>query len=115
MCYSSRKSGMRMFEKRVHHFFKELVLFPANPIGEINEYFYRVEFQQRGSSHIHCLFWVKDAPVLDVDTDRAICTFADKYISCEGQASLQRAAQSIRHAYADCCINHTMSNNAIEQ
>ena len=30
-------------------------------LGEyhIEDYFYRVEFQQRGSAHIHCLFWVE--------------------------------------------------------
>ena len=25
----------------------------------IEDYFYRVEFQQRGSAHIHCVFWLK--------------------------------------------------------
>merc|ERR1712002_1263663 len=25
----------------------------------IEDYFYRVEFQQRGSAHIHCLFWLQ--------------------------------------------------------
>ena len=24
----------------------------------IEDYFYHVEFQQRGSAHIHCLFWL---------------------------------------------------------
>ena len=30
-------------------------------LGEyhIEDYFYHVEFQQRGSAHIHCLFWVQ--------------------------------------------------------
>ena len=32
------------------------------PVGQITDYFYRVEFQQRGSPHIHGLFWVKGAP-----------------------------------------------------
>ena len=25
----------------------------------IEDYFYRVEFQQRGSAHIHCVFWLQ--------------------------------------------------------
>ena len=37
----------------------------SNPIGKIIDYFYRVEFQQRGSPHIHSLLWVQDAPVID--------------------------------------------------
>ena len=32
------------------------------PIGEMVELFCRVELQQRGSPHIHALFWVKDSP-----------------------------------------------------
>ena len=31
-------------------------------IGEIADYFNRVEFQKRRSLHIHGLFWVKEAP-----------------------------------------------------
>ena len=33
----------------------------TNSFGKfhIEDYFYRVEFQQRGSAHIHCLFWLQ--------------------------------------------------------
>ena len=33
----------------------------TNSFGKfhIEDYFYRVEFQQRGSAHIHCLFWLE--------------------------------------------------------
>ncbi len=53
---------MRMFEKRVEALMRDLIMSPAQPIGEVIDFFYRVEFQQRGSPHIHCLFWVKEAP-----------------------------------------------------
>lgn len=39
-----------------------LILSPAQPISEVEDYFYRVEFQARGSPLIHLLVWVKDAP-----------------------------------------------------
>ncbi|XP_062612709.1 uncharacterized protein LOC134274433 [Saccostrea cucullata] len=42
---------------------------PAKPIGTIVDYFVRVEFQQRGSPHMHCLYWVENAPKLDEDKD----------------------------------------------
>ncbi|XP_076858467.1 uncharacterized protein LOC143512266 isoform X2 [Brachyhypopomus gauderio] len=73
---------MRMFEKRVEGLMN-LILSPAQPIGEVVDYFYRVEFQQRGSPHIHCLFWVKDAPEFEDDPDQVVCDFIDKYISCK--------------------------------
>ena len=55
----------------------------GKPSGEILDYFWRVEFQQRGSPHIHSLWWVKDAPNLrTVEGKRATLEFIDKYITC---------------------------------
>jgi len=55
---------------------------PAEPIGKIKDYFYRVEFQQRGSPHVHCLFCVENAPKLNED-DALVAAFIDHYITCE--------------------------------
>ncbi len=56
---------------------------PAHPIGKIKDYFYRVEFQQRGSPHVHCLFWIENAPLIDKNTDEEVVQFIDKYVTCE--------------------------------
>ena len=54
----------------------------SKPIGEIVDYFWRVEFQLQGSSHVHSLWWVKDAPDLQtVEGLRAVPGFIDKYIT----------------------------------
>ena len=54
----------------------------AKPIGEIVDYFWRVEFQLRGSPHVHSLWWVKDAPNLQtVEGMRAVPGFIDQHIS----------------------------------
>ncbi|KAI4881835.1 hypothetical protein NFI96_007838, partial [Prochilodus magdalenae] len=74
---------IRLFEKRVEALMKDLILSPAQPIGEVVDMFYRVEFQARGSGHIHCLFWIKDAPEYGKDDDRTVTAFIDKYISCQ--------------------------------
>ena len=63
-------------------FLKNVILSDANPIGKVKDYFYRVEFQLRGSPHTHCLFWIEDAPVLNDDTDDKVVEFIDKYVSC---------------------------------
>ena len=56
----------------------------SKPIGEIVDYFWRVEFQLRGSPHVHSLWWVKDAPDLQtVEGLRAVPGFIDKYITTE--------------------------------
>ena len=53
------------------------------PLGEIADWFYRVEYQQRGSPHIHMLIWLKDAPVFGVDNNDKVIAFIDKIISCK--------------------------------
>nr|XP_022296821.1 uncharacterized protein LOC111106437 [Crassostrea virginica] len=72
----------RMFEHRFHIFQREVIMSPSKPIGKIVDFFVRVEFQQRGSPHMHCLYWVENAPKLDVDSEETICSFIDKYVTC---------------------------------
>ena len=53
------------------------------PIGEIADYFYGVEFQQKRSPHIHGLFWVNEAPQYEKSSNEEIVSFVDKYITCQ--------------------------------
>ncbi|XP_056093733.1 uncharacterized protein LOC130072579 [Rhinichthys klamathensis goyatoka] len=79
-------TAARMFDYRWHCFLKDVIMSPAQPIGKIKDYFYRVEFQQRGSPHVHCLFWVENAPKLNEDnedSDALVAAFIDHYITCE--------------------------------
>ncbi|KAJ8019346.1 ATP-dependent DNA helicase PIF1 [Holothuria leucospilota] len=76
-------TAARMFDHRVKAFITHVILSPAKPVGEVINYFYRVEFQQRGWPHIHCLFWVKDAPVLGQSENSEVVSFINQYISCE--------------------------------
>ena len=52
------------------------------PIGKIKDWFYRVEYQQRGSPHIHMLIWLENAPVFSVDKDEEVIAFIDQIITC---------------------------------
>ena len=72
-----------MFEYRVQTFIKDVIMSNAKPIGEVEDYYYRTEFQQRGWPHIHMVVWVKDAPKLDEDNDDDVTEFVDNYITCE--------------------------------
>jgi len=56
----------RHFQYRVETFLKNIVL--NGPIGKVLYYVIRVEFQTRGSPHVHCLLWTKDMPVLSNET-----------------------------------------------
>ena len=52
------------FQYRVETFFTEVLMTKANPIGKIVYYALRIEFQMRGSPHLHALIWTSDCPEL---------------------------------------------------
>ncbi|XP_019217525.1 uncharacterized protein LOC109202971 [Oreochromis niloticus] len=80
---SNPVTTMRMFDKRVEALFRDLLLSPAEPLGKVIDYFYRVEFQHRGSPHIHCLLWVEGAPVFEEDDEQTVVDFINKYITAQ--------------------------------
>jgi hypothetical protein len=76
-------TAARHFDYRLQKFWSSFLKSAANPLGKIVDFFYRIEFQQRGSPHMHSIIWVEGAPKLDIDTDQQIAEFVDRYISCE--------------------------------
>ena len=45
------------------------------PLGKLIDWFYRVEYQQRGLPHIHMFIWLENAPVFGVDKDENVVNF----------------------------------------
>ncbi|XP_055088463.1 uncharacterized protein LOC129457426 [Periophthalmus magnuspinnatus] len=86
----------QMFDYRWHWFLKLVLMSPANPIGKIVDYFCRVEFQARGSPHIHALFWVENAPRIDQNTDQEVTTFIDEYVTCELPQNDPKLAEMVK-------------------
>ena len=58
------------------------VLLNSNIKGKIIDYFFRVEYQQRGSPHIHMMVWCEDAPIYGETSDVDVCDFINKYVTC---------------------------------
>ena len=80
---SNPVTACRMFEYRVQSFITNVIKSPAHPIGKVTDYFLRTEFQSRGWPHIHCLFWVENAPQFKSDSNNAdLVEFIDRYITC---------------------------------
>ena len=76
----------RYFDHRLRQLFK-IIRSPNGPFTpfEVEETYIRVEFQSRGSPHLHCLIWLKGAPVFESKDPSSLLnceTFIDKYISC---------------------------------
>ena len=73
----------RHFDYQVDKFLQNFLLSSAAPLGNIADWFYRVEYQQRGSPHIHMLIWLENAPTFGEDSDCDVVSFIDTIITCE--------------------------------
>lgn len=64
-----------------------------------------MEFQQRGSPHIHVLFWGRDTPQYEQNTNKEIIHFVDKYTTCKNyQSDEMRELFNLQiHRYAKTC------------
>ena len=61
---------VRHFDHRVSQLIQTILKSPYSPLGEMDDYFYRVEFQHRGSPHIHMLVWIKNSPKYGVNDEK---------------------------------------------
>ena len=64
----------------------------------------------RGSPHVHCLLWVKDAPKIYKDPDDVVCAFFDKYITTvitpvahENEHGIKLMDNLQKHKHSDYC------------
>ena len=67
---------------------------------------FRVEFQQRGSPHIHGLFWIKEVPEYEKSPNEEIAKFVDKYITCqkpENSSEMEDLVNLQTHRHAKTC------------
>ena len=98
-------TAARQFDYRVQLFVKHVLR--SGVIGEIDDYLYRVEFQARGSSHIHMVIWIKEAQKYESDSDEDIANFDDKHISCslsEDNHDLRDLVNGLqRHVHSTTC------------
>ena len=92
----------RNFEHMVQLFIHEFIKSSYQPIGEVVDFFFGVEFQQRGSPHIHGLFWIKNAPEYGRDCDGDIIKFVDSYISCKAD-DLSELVNLQGHKHSKTC------------
>ena len=93
----------RFFDNRVKQFLKLVLKSEHHPIGEITDYFYRVEFRQRGSPHIHMLIWIKDAPKYNQDQKDDITQYIDKHVSCSWSSEAKDLVSLQIHKHSKTC------------
>ena len=78
----------RHFDYQVNQFLTNFLLSSAEPLETISDWFYRVEYQQRGSPHIHMLIWLDRAPEFQVKSDAKVTGFIDNIITCQNPQTI---------------------------
>ena len=106
---SNPVAAARMFQQRVHTFINDVIMSEANPIGKVQDFYYRTEFQQRGWPHIHMVLWVENAPRYNEESEDEVIEFIDKYISCEVPPESDEELHEIVTSVQTHSKNHTKS------
>ena len=71
------------FQKKWDAIFKNLIKSKEKPLfGHVLDHFWRIEYQTRGAPHVHCVLWVKDAPVLGKNTPKEVKAYIEQHITC---------------------------------
>ena len=76
----------RYFDHRLRELFK--IIRAANgpfASNKVRETYIRVEFQSRGSPHIHCLIWLEGSPIYseeNTESTESCVSFIDQFITC---------------------------------
>ena len=74
-------TAVMMFQYRLDTFVTTFLKSSSKPIGEVVEYVILIEFQARGSPHVHTLIWIKDAPKLGYSDEEDVTAFIDNHVS----------------------------------
>ena len=96
----------RHFDYQFNQFLRHFLMSSAAPLGKIADWFYRVEYQQRGSPHIHMLIWLESAPVYGCDDDEDVTSFIDEIITCrkpDNDPELQFLVNRQIHRHCQTC------------
>ena len=92
----------RYFDYRVQQFIRTVLGNKPGALGQMSNYFYRTEWQQRGSPHIHMLVWCDQSPKFMTSTNAEITEFIDSFVTCS--ASGDEAVVALQtHKHSRTC------------
>ena len=75
--------------------------------NKIIDYYYRIEFQHRGSPHVHCIFWLADTPRYvrgNAESKEQCARFIDSHITTDQDLSIFAKYQKHKHTHT--CYTH---------
>ena len=105
--------AVMFFERRLDSFQRNVIMGKDKPLGNVKDYWMRIEFQMRGSPHVHSLWWIEGAPKLDtVEGRQQAPHFIDQCISTvlpdpAEDPELHRLVSTLQvHKHSPTCYKH---------
>ena len=105
--------AVMFFERRLDSFIKNVIMSSDKPLGTVKDYWIRVEFQMRGSPHVHSFWWIEGAPQVEtVEGRQRASEFIDQYISTTlpdqaADPELYTLVSSLQvHRHSTTCYKH---------
>lgn len=100
-------TAARHFDFKLKKLFQDIILHKQlQPLGPISNYFYRIQFQQRGSPHAHCVIFVDKAPQFAINSREEVVAFIDKYSTCalpKDEDEMRDLVLLQKHAHSPSC------------
>lgn len=96
--YRSRKDALH-----------QLIAHDYKYYGEIDDFFYVTEFQNRGSENEHGLIWIKSAPIYGRNWNIDVENFVDKYLSTHSLILPKELRTIQNHCHIRTCRKHKNS------
>ncbi|XP_069110077.1 uncharacterized protein [Argopecten irradians] len=95
----------RYFDHRVQVFMNTILKSEHAPIGRVTDTFQRIEFQNRGSPHVHMMIWTDDAPKYNIDSEQDIIQYVDNHVTCslDVDDNVQELIQMQVHKHSKTC------------
>ena len=81
LCTEDPISVSRRFSLKFHAFFHTVILKGA-VLSQVDHFYWKKEYQARGSLHYHVLLWIRDAPVIGQDDPDEILGWLQARITC---------------------------------
>ena len=96
---------VQYFDHRLNEQIK-LWRIPGGPFGAhpVEHHYVRVEYQLRGSAHVHCMLWLKNPPSKE-SNESALINFIDSIMTCDVSVTPVTAAMAKlqRHRHTHTC------------
>ena len=92
-----------------------------HPIGEVTHYFWRREYQGRGTQHFHLLIWIKDAPIIGKSSNEEVIDFLSKYTTCTlpdkdiSPELYRRGNTHQRHVHNNYCLRAKKFKHSVKR